>query len=76
MNRRAVLFAVAGLALLVVALVADVAQGQGGLSLHTVIDGILHNRDTLEGAVVRDVRLPRAASGVIAGGALAPPRCC
>ena len=71
MNRRAVLFAVAGLALLVAAVVADIAQGAGGLSLHTVIDGLLHNRDTLEGAVVRDVRLPRAASGVIAGGALA-----
>ena len=36
-----------------------------------MLDGILHNRDTLEGAVVRDVRLPRAASGIIAGGALA-----
>jgi ABC-type Fe3+-siderophore transport system permease subunit len=71
MTRRAGLFALAGLGLLLVALVADVAQGSGGLSLHTVLDSLLHDRSSLDGALVRDVRLPRAASGVVAGGALA-----
>ena len=52
-------------------LVADVSQGQGGLSLHTVLDALLHDRATLDGALVRDVRLPRAISGIVAGGALA-----
>jgi hypothetical protein len=41
MTRRALLFALAGLALLLVAVVADVAQGQGGLSLHSVVDALL-----------------------------------
>ena len=71
MTRRAVLFALAGLGLLLAALVADVAQGSGGLSLHTVLDAIVHDRSTLEGALVRDVRLPRAAAGVVAGASLA-----
>ena len=70
MTRRVALFALAGLGLLVVALVANVAQGQGGMSLSTVLDALLHNRDTLEGSLVRDVRLPRAVSGIVAGGAL------
>ena len=70
MTRRALLFALAGLTLLLVAAVADVAQGQGGLSLHSVIDALLHDRSTLEGALVRDVRLPRAVAGIVAGGAL------
>jgi ABC-type Fe3+-siderophore transport system permease subunit len=70
MTRRALLFALAGLALLLVAVVADVAQGQGGLSLHAVVDALLHDRSTLDGALVRDVRLPRAVAGIVAGGAL------
>ena len=71
MTRRAVLFALAGLGLLLAALVADVAQGSGGLSLDTVLDAIVHDRSTLDGALVRDVRLPRAAAGVVAGASLA-----
>ncbi len=71
MSRRVVLFALAGLALALLMLVADVSQGQGGLSLHTVLDALLHDRATLDGALVRDVRLPRAVSGIVAGGALA-----
>ncbi|MDP2711150.1 MAG: iron ABC transporter permease [Solirubrobacteraceae bacterium] len=71
MTRRASLFALAGLALLLVAVLADVAQGAGNLSLRTVIDGLLHDRASLDGALVRDVRLPRAVAGVIAGAALA-----
>ena len=70
MTRRACLFAVAGLGLLLVAVVADIAQGAGGLSLHTVLDAVLHDRGTLEAALVRDVRLPRAVAGIVAGGAL------
>jgi iron complex transport system permease protein len=70
MTRRALLFALAGLGLLLVAVVADVAQGQGGLPLHTVLDAVLHDRSTLDGALVRDVRLPRAVAGIVAGGAL------
>jgi ABC-type Fe3+-siderophore transport system permease subunit len=66
-NRRVALFAFAGLALMVI---ADIAQGQGGVSLHTVLDAILHDRGTLDSALIRDVRLPRTASGIIAGGAL------
>jgi ABC-type Fe3+-siderophore transport system permease subunit len=71
MTRRVALFALAGFALLVVAFVADVAQGQGDLSLRTVLDALLHDRATLDGALVRDVRLPRAVSGIVAGGTLA-----
>lgn len=71
MTRRVVLFALAGLALLLVAVAADVAQGQGDLGLRTVLDALLHDRGTLDSALVRDVRLPRAVSGVVAGAALA-----
>ena len=70
MTRRACLFAVAGLGLLLVAVVADIAQGAGGLSLHTVLDAVLHDRGTLEASLVRDVRLPRAVAGIVAGAAL------
>ncbi|MDP1849882.1 MAG: iron ABC transporter permease [Solirubrobacteraceae bacterium] len=70
MTRRAWLFAIAGLALLLVAVVADIAQGTGGLSLRTVLDAVAHDRDSLEGALVRDVRLPRAVAGIVAGAAL------
>ncbi len=70
MSRRVALFAFAGLALLAVAVVADVAQGQGGLSFSAVIDGLLHDRGTLDSALVRDTRLPRALAGILAGGAL------
>ncbi len=70
MTRRASLFALAGLGLLLAAVVADIAQGAGGLSLHTVLDAVLHDRGTLESSLVRDVRLPRAVSGIVAGAAL------
>ncbi len=70
MTRRACLFAAAGLGLLLAAVVADIAQGAGGLSLHTVLDAVLHDRGTLESSLVRDVRLPRAVSGIVAGAAL------
>ncbi len=70
MTPRVALFALAGVALLVVAVIADVAQGQGGLSLHTVLGAIFSDPGTLDGALVRDVRLPRAVSGIVAGGAL------
>ena len=70
MTPRVALFALAGLALLLVVAVGDIAQGQGGLSLHAVLDAVLHDRGTLDSALVRDVRLPRAVSGIVAGGAL------
>ncbi len=70
MTRRACLFALTGLGLLLVAVVADIAQGAGGLSLHTVLDAVLHDRSSLDGALVRDVRLPRAVAGIVAGAAL------
>ena len=70
MTRRVALFALAGLALVLLAAVADIAQGQGGLSLRTVLDAMLHDRGTLDSALVRDLRLPRAVAGIVAGGAL------
>jgi ABC-type Fe3+-siderophore transport system permease subunit len=71
MNRRVAVFALAGVALALLAVLADVSQGQGGMSLSTVLDAVFHSRDSLDSSLVRDVRLPRAASGVIAGAAIA-----
>ncbi len=71
MNRRAAGFAAAGLALAVLAAFADLLQGQGQLPASAVWDALVHRGDTLNDALVLDLRLPRALAGVVAGAALA-----
>ena len=70
MTRRACLFAVAGLGLLLVAVVADIAQGsRRPVAAHGARRRAARPRHA-RGALVRDVRLPRAVAGIVAGGAL------
>lgn len=71
MSSRSAAVAAAGVLALLVAAVLDVLQGQGGLSAHAVLDGLRGQGGRLEVQIVRDVRLPRAAAGIVAGGALA-----
>lgn len=71
MTRRAWAFAAAGVLALLVAALADVLQGQGGIPVHTVLEALTDPQPTLDHSLVRDVRLPRAAAGLIAGAALA-----
>ena len=68
-RRRAV--AVAGPVALLAAAVADLLGGQGDLPAGTVLDALRGSAGALQEAVVLDVRLPRAAAGAVAGGALA-----
>ncbi|MGD9697111.1 MAG: iron ABC transporter permease [Thermoleophilia bacterium] len=69
---RAPAVAAAGLLALLAAALADVAQGQGGIPFSTVVHALLHpDAPGLDPALVHDVRLPRAAAGMIAGGTLA-----
>jgi len=70
-NRRTSATAAAGVAALLVAAVADVLQGQGRLPAHVVVDAILAPQPIVDHDLVRDLRLPRAAAGIVAGGALA-----
>ncbi|HWK30131.1 MAG TPA: iron chelate uptake ABC transporter family permease subunit [Solirubrobacter sp.] len=67
MTRRVGAFAAAGLALALLAALADVLQGQGDVDVWLAI----FHRGALDDALFFDIRLPRAAAGVIAGGALA-----
>ena len=71
MTRRAAGFAAAGLALAVLAALADMLQGQGNLPASAVWDALVHRGDSLNDALVLDLRLPRALAGVVAGAALA-----
>ena len=68
MTRRAAAFAAAGVALALLAALADVAQGQGDVD---VFDALFGSGETLGEALFFDIRLPRALAGIIAGGALA-----
>lgn len=65
----------AALALVAVA-VADVLQGAAGLTPGVVLDAIRQPDGSVEHALVRDVRLPRAAAGIVAGAALAAAGVC
>lgn len=73
--RFPLLGAAAALALVALA-VADVLQGAAGLTPGVVLDAILRPDGSVEHALVRDVRLPRAAAGAVAGAALAAAGVC
>lgn len=64
-------FALAGVALAVLAGALDIAQGQGDVPLGDVWGAIFHRGESLNDALVLDIRLPRAAAGIVAGFALA-----
>ncbi|WP_121605013.1 iron ABC transporter permease [Virgibacillus sp. Bac332] len=68
---RAVLTFGGGAALLCILTFLHINQGSVSIPLHTVIEAIFSPQDILEHHTVRYLRLPRAAMGVIAGGALA-----
>jgi len=70
--RRSSAVAVIGVLALVAAAAADVFQGQGGIPGRTVLDALFaFDPADADHALVRDLRLPRALAGVVAGGALA-----
>lgn len=71
MTRRVAAFAVAGLALALLAGVLDIAQGQGDVPLGDVWSALFARGESLNDALVLDIRLPRAAAGIVAGFALA-----
>lgn len=56
---------------LLLAALADVLQGAGGIPTRTVLDAIFAPAGAPDETLVRDLRFPRVAAGVIAGGALA-----
>lgn len=60
-----------GLAALAAMVLVHIGQGQGDLTYPAIIQALVAPDDSLQSAVVRTVRLPRAAVGVIAGAALA-----
>ncbi len=68
MTRRTAAFALAGVALTLLAALADVAQGQGDVD---VFAALFSGSESLGEALFFDIRLPRALAGIIAGGALA-----
>ncbi|MDA0136584.1 iron ABC transporter permease [Solirubrobacter deserti] len=71
MTRRAAAFAAAGVALALLAGLLDIAQGQGDVPLGDVWGALFNRGDSLHDALVWDIRLPRAAAGIVAGFALA-----
>lgn len=71
MTRRTALLALAGLLAAALAFAADLLQGAGDVPAGDVLGAVLAPGGSLADAIVRDVRLPRAAAGLLAGGALA-----
>jgi len=71
LNGRAVWVAGAGLLLLAAVTAADIFQGQGDIPSATVVDALLAPQSTLDHEIVRGLRLPRAAAGIVAGLAMA-----
>lgn len=70
MTRRVGVASALALVALVAAALADVLQGAGSIPSSTVIDTILHGVQDTDGQLVVDLRLPRAAAGIVAGVAL------
>jgi len=66
---RVALAAAVGVVLLVAAALGDVLLGAGDIPARTVLDTILHGPSDGDGQLVADLRLPRAAAGIIAGAA-------
>ena len=71
MTRRAAAFAAAGVAVAILAGLLDIAQGQGDVPLKDVWSALVDRGESLNDALVFDIRLPRAAAGIVAGFALA-----
>ncbi|MDA0181731.1 iron ABC transporter permease [Solirubrobacter phytolaccae] len=71
MSARVVAFAAAGVALAMLAGLLDIAQGQGDVPLGDVWSALFNRGESLNDALVLDIRLPRAAAGIVAGFALA-----
>lgn len=71
MTGRTAAWAALGLLALLLAALADLLQGQGGIPTETVLRALFDQTGAVDEALVHDLRLPRAAAGVIAGGALA-----
>lgn len=71
MTRRTALLALAGLLAAALAFVADLLQGAGAVPAADVLGAVFAPSGSLADAIVRDARLPRAAAGLLAGGALA-----
>ncbi|HEX2035529.1 MAG TPA: iron ABC transporter permease [Chloroflexota bacterium] len=67
----AVAILTAGLLALGALIVVHVTQGQANLTAGTVLEALVWPNDGLQHNIVRHVRLPRAAVGVLAGAALA-----
>jgi ferric hydroxamate transport system permease protein len=68
---RPAALAAAGTLALAAAAGANLLQGPGGLSAGSVFDALLSPDPIVEHDIVRDLRLPRAAAGAVAGAALA-----
>lgn len=71
MSRRAAAWAAGGCLALLLAALADVLQGSGGIPAATVLGALLAPTGAPDETFVLDLRLPRAAAGVVSGGALA-----
>ena len=71
MTRRAAAFAAAGVLLALARRARRRAPGPGRRAAARRLGAIFDRGDSLNDALVLDIRLPRAAAGVIAGGALA-----
>lgn len=65
-----------GLTILLLLAVAHVLQGMAGLSPGTVLDALFAPDGSFEHELVRDVRVPRVAAGIVAGGVLAAAGVC
>jgi ferric hydroxamate transport system permease protein len=74
-NLAVALFA-AGLVVLLLLALADILQGTAGLSSRTVLDALVSPDGSVQHELVRNVRLPRAAAGIIAGCCLAAAGVC
>ncbi|MBJ7518145.1 MAG: iron ABC transporter permease [Solirubrobacteraceae bacterium] len=71
MTRRSAVWAAGGVLALLLAALADVLQGSGGIPTQTVLDALFSPSGHPDETLVYDLRLPRVAAGVVAGGALA-----
>ncbi|MBN1529740.1 MAG: iron chelate uptake ABC transporter family permease subunit [Thermoleophilaceae bacterium] len=71
MSGRAAAVAAAGVAAALLAALADVLQGQGGMTVSEALSALTGGGRALDRAIVEDIRLPRAAAGALAGGSLA-----
>jgi iron complex transport system permease protein len=65
-----------GLCLLVALVTVDILQGAAGLSAGTVWEALVHPDGSLSHQLVREVRLPRATAGVVAGACLGAAGVC